>query len=84
MAKFEDAVIASLATLPLECWQRVDGLMCESAVLKLYPHWFPHLRLWLLEKRGLIESWPSSGPLLSFRGLRSYRLRRGGYARRES
>ncbi len=71
--KFERAVLAALGTLPRGCMQRVDGLMCEREVLSL-DAWFRHLRLWLMERRGLIVSrrtrsfWPSCN------GMKAYRL----------
>jgi hypothetical protein len=71
---FEDAVIRALGTLPIGVYQRIDGLMCEHVVLMADPIWFPRLRLWWMEKRGLIEStrfrqfWPSC------QGMKSYRL----------
>lgn len=69
MPKFEDAVIRALGTLPAGYWQRIDGLMCEHEILNMR-HPFGRLRLWLLEKRGLVESvrWGRGS-------LRSYRLR---------
>lgn len=56
MAQFEEAVLKALATLPDDCWQREDGLLCESPVIATHPQWFPRMRLWLLEKRGKIRS----------------------------
>ena len=76
MPKFERAVIKALKTLPKGCWQRVDGLMTERVVLDLYPHWFPGVRLWLLEKRGLIEGNKLGHFWRSQRHLKSYRLAR--------
>jgi hypothetical protein len=73
---FEQAIKQALGTLPPKAWQRVDGLMCEGVVLHL-PDWrkrFARLRLWLMERRGEIESrkfrqfWPSCN------GMKSYRL----------
>lgn len=71
---FERAVLQCLGTLPVGCWQRVDGLLTEPTIMRLPSPWFPKIRLWLLEKRGLIERqvhphyWPSQR-------LPSYRLR---------
>lgn len=71
---FEAAVLRALGTLPPGYWQRGDGLMCEGVVLACDQPWFPRLRLWLMERRGKIESrklrqfWPSC------QGMKSYRL----------
>lgn len=84
MAQFEQAVLQALGTLPAGCWQRVDGLMTEMIVLRLYPTWFAPLRLWLLERRGLVEScwtgsfWPSCNGMKSYRLGSHYRLRAVG------
>jgi hypothetical protein len=73
MSQFEDAVIQALGTLPRGAYQRVDGLLCERAVRMAGPVGFPYLRLWLMEKRGLIEScrfrqfWPSCQCMKSYR-----------------
>ena len=77
MARFENAVIEALGTLPPKCIQRIDGLMCEHPVLSLPDHakMFSRLRLWILERRGVIESrrvgsfWPSCD------GMKAYSLK---------
>lgn len=74
---FEAAVLQALGTLPPGCWQRVDGLMCEGVVLATYPQWFPQLRLWILEKRGLVESRRTRSFWPSWDGIKSYRLKDG-------
>jgi hypothetical protein len=73
--KFERAIVTALSTLPKGCWQRIDGLMCESAVLNLpwYAKLFSEARLSLMALRGIIEiravgsMWPSCDDMLSFR-----------------
>lgn len=75
--QFEAAVVKVLGTLPKDCWQRVDGLMTEGVVMKTYPQWFPRLRLWLLEKRGIIRSRPTEHYWRSQRGMKSYQLAQG-------
>jgi hypothetical protein len=72
--RFEAAVIKALGTLPKGFWQRVDGLMTEPIVMKTYPQCFPGIRLWFLERRGLIESRSTGHLFRSQRGLKSYRL----------
>jgi hypothetical protein len=77
MARFEDAVLMALGTLPKDYWQRVDGLMTEPVVLRLYPTWFAAFRLRMLERRGLIESCRTRNFWPSCNGMKSYRLRAG-------
>jgi hypothetical protein len=74
--RFEQAILKALGTLPPGYWQRIDGLLCEHDLLELPESatWFRGTRLRLLELRGLIESRDASCGMLSFRGLRSYRL----------
>lgn len=72
--KFEDAVIRALGTLPQGAYQRVDGLVCESVVLATYPVRFMRIRLWLMEKRGVIESYRFHQFWPSCQGMKSYRL----------
>jgi hypothetical protein len=74
MLAFERAVVKSLLTLPQSCWQRVDGLMTEKLVMELYPTRFPSLRLWLLEKRGVIRSRRTGHFFASQRGMKSYQI----------
>jgi len=78
MPRFEQAVLTTLGTLPPRCWQRIDGLMTEHVVMALPVRatWFRGARLWLLEKRGLIESTRLGHFWRSQRGLKSYRLTR--------
>ena len=78
MPRFEQAVLTALGTLPKDYWQRIDGLMTEHVVMQLPKRAiaFRRLRLWLLEKRGLIESRRTAHFWRSQRGLKSYRLSR--------
>lgn len=72
--KFENAVVAALMTLPKGYWQRVDGLMTEPVVMRTYPQWFASLRLWLLERRGIILSRKTGSWWPSCQGMKSYKL----------
>lgn len=75
MPAFEQAVVKALKTLPKGYWQRVDGLMTESVVMKLYPTYFSRLRLWIMERRGIIESCRSNNSFWrSQNGMKSYKL----------
>ena len=74
MRDFENAVIAALMMLPKDYWQRVDGLLTEPVVMRVPDPWFRGVRLWWLERRGLIESRRSGH---SRHSLKSYRLRMG-------
>lgn len=69
MGLFEQSVLGRLADLPHGYWQRVDGLLTEPVIMSLYPVWFAGLRLWVLEKRGLIRS-----TRLSRHRMKSYQL----------
>lgn len=71
MGKFEETVLERLADIPKGHWQRHDGLMCEPAILAMYPVPFAGLRLWLMEKRGLIRS----TRLSRLYRMKSYQLR---------
>lgn len=66
MPAFERAVVKALKTLPRGYWQRVDGLT--------YPQWFPGIRLWLLEMRGIIRSQKTDHMFRSQQGMKSYQL----------
>ncbi len=78
MPRFETAVVKALGTLPKGYWQRIDGLLTESVVMKVPDHacWFRSLRLLLLEWRGIIRSRRTEHFWRSQRGMKSYQLTR--------
>jgi hypothetical protein len=66
-------ILRALGTVPGTCWQRTDGLRCESRVMGL-TDWQYRWALIVLRWKGLIER----GRDGSMRPLPTYRLTNGG------
>lgn len=79
LSPFRKAILTALANIPNGYTQRIDGLRCERGIIERdWP--FFGIRLYLMERAGLVRSKPTPSFWPSCDGMPSYSITDAGRA----